>query len=127
MPEVHILICDESPDFAKSMGFLIMDFLGNESAVIEYAYNIQDGLKLANEIKFQFIFTRANLTDEDNFEIKLLFAQNSINQSVEIIAVSLSTELSMKTLFDEREASKSFNQVIDASELAAVFGALKLK
>ena len=126
MDKIHILIVDESPDLAKSLGNLIMDVFGIRMAVVQYAFNIQDGLNIANQTEFHFIFMRVNISSGNASETRLLFKEASLNPSAKIINLSFNREYVSNKLTVETEGKKIMNKdEVDVDDLAFIFEKMK--
>ncbi len=127
MQKIHILIVDESPDLAKSLGNLIMDVYGVRVAEVEYAYNIQDGLLMVNQAEFHFIFLRTTFESERTSNTKILFKDASMNPLVKIIVLTYSGNFNIneKSQEDETTFRLPFKEEIDVDELAFVFEKMK--
>jgi len=122
MDKIHILIVDESPDLAKSLGNLIMDVFGIKMAVVEFAYNIQDGLNIANQTDYHFIFMRVNSSTGNATETKKLFKENSLNPSVKVIALTFKSEAGIKEQSFGRDGELFENKdEVDVDDLALLF------
>lgn len=118
----NVLIIDESPDFAKSLGNMIIDVVGTGNVLVKYTYNIHDGLKLVSLHEFDFIFIGIHFPPGNADETKSLFNKLSLNTKVKIIAISFHNELGFKTLMEEAGASKFMvKDEIDVDELTAIF------
>ncbi|HNW49742.1 MAG TPA: hypothetical protein PKH79_01585 [Prolixibacteraceae bacterium] len=127
MQKVHILIVVESPDLAKSLGNLIMDVFGVKAAMVEYAYNIQDGLIMANQTEFHFIFLKTNFESERTANTKILFKNASLNPLVEIIVLTYSSNFNIQEQSQEVEKNLRLpmKEEIDVDELAYIFEKMK--
>jgi len=124
--QIHVLIIDESPDFAKSLGNLIIDVIGTENALVNYAFNVKDGIRMAGQNEFHFVFMGVYFTLGDNSKNKILFKNLSINSFTKIIAVSFHNELGFKSLMKEAGANYFLaKDEIEADKLAAIFEGIK--
>lgn len=122
MYKVHILIVDESPDFAKSLGNLILDVFGTKTTSVEYAYNVQDGVQMVSHDEFHFIFIRLNFTSSYTTETKSLFKQVSLNQMVRIVTLSFNGGIGLDEKIEDGEDKNCvFKDEIDADKLAYIF------
>jgi hypothetical protein len=122
MDKIHILIVDESPDLANSLGNLIMDVFGTKMAEVQYAYNIQDGLNVASQTEFHFIFMRVNISSGNAAETRLLFKEVSLNPSAKIITLSFNSEFGFNKQTVETEGEKFLNkEEVDVDDLAFIF------
>lgn len=126
MHPFHILIVDESPDFAKSLGNMIIDVIGKENALVECTYNLQDGLKLVTQHEFHFVFVGVNLPSNKGIEPKFLFNKFKIYPPTEIVVVSFHNESSFRILMKEAGADKFLvKDEIDVEDLTAIFEIMK--
>lgn len=127
MQKIHILIVDESPDLAKSLGNLIMDVFGGKAAVVEYAYNIQDGLILVKQTEFHFIFMRTNYESDGTANTKILFKNGSLNPMVKIIVLTFNRNFNIQEQSQEIEKTLRLpmKEEIDVDELAYIFEKMK--
>jgi len=120
--QFHILIIDETPDFAKSLGNLIIDVLEMKTNLVEYAFNLQDGLKLVSQTEFHFVFMRVNFTKDNVDEIRSLFREESVNPSLRFIALTFQNEPgSFVRIKEDNEGKYLIKDEIDVDELASIF------
>jgi PleD family two-component response regulator len=126
MNKIHILIVDESRDLAKSLGNLILDVFGIRTTSVEYAFNVQDGLKMSNQAPFHFIFIRVNMASGNAVETKSLFKEISLNPSVKIITLSFNRKSGHRENNVEIERRRyPFNEDVDVDDLAFIFEKMK--
>jgi hypothetical protein len=117
----NVLIIDESPDFAKSLGNMIIDVVGTENVLVKYTFNTQDGLKQVGLHEFDFIFIGIHFPPGNADKTKSLFNKLSLYAKVKIIAISFHNELGFKTLMEEAGAAKFMvKDEIDIDELAVI-------
>jgi DNA-binding NarL/FixJ family response regulator len=122
MHPISVLIVDESPDFAKSLGSMIVDVVGTGKASIKYAYNLQDGLTLAVQQEFHFVFLGLNFPSNNPHEARLLFNNQSLNPLTEVVVVSFHNESGFRSLMKESGISNFLvKDEIDVDELASIF------
>jgi len=118
----HVLIIDESPDFAKSLGNMIVDVLGMENVLVKNTYNMHDGLMLVHQHIFDFIFMGIHFPPGNADETKSIFNRLSLNTKAKIIAISFHNESGFKALMEEAGAAKFMvKDEIDIDELTAIF------
>jgi hypothetical protein len=126
MYKIHILIVTDSPDFAKSLGYLILDVFGTRTTEIEYAYNLQDGLNQINQGEYHFIFISGNSDSNDFHENKQLFKEASLNPNVKIIKLSVSGSIGYEEVSNDTEKRNCLSKdEIDAEDFAYILEKMK--
>lgn len=122
MQPIHILIVDENIDFARSLGNLIADTLGEDQVRIKYAYSPDGGIAMVRQSLFQFVFIGTNFALGSIDEIKTVFGQLSANPLVKIIAASFNNDMGFRTLMEEAGASQYLvKDEIGVEELTTIF------
>ena len=92
---LNILIIDDCPEFIKSLSKLVIDTVGKEINKINSAFNVYDGLALARDNQFHYIFLDIKMSSIENIQTAKSVCDKT-NYTPEIVAVSFHDEAIFK-------------------------------